>query len=93
MILKLPLQTPRLILRDFMLKDIAQVTAIANHSNFSGYLRFHPERIVFDVRKYIEEAIEAIQPDLITGHREIYRLAIGLKEDPTLIIGCCVFHG
>lgn len=90
---ELPLTTPRLILRDLTQEDIQGVIAIASHSNFSGYLRFHPEKISRDVTCYIEEAIEAQKPDLITGRREIFRLAICLKEDPTHVIGCCVFHG
>lgn len=90
---ELPLATPRLILRDFTQKDIPEIIAIASHSEFSGYIRFHPEKISRDVTCYIEEAIEAKKPDLITGRREIYRLAVSLKEDPMHVIGCCVFHG
>lgn len=90
---ELPLITPRLILRNFIHGDIPQVIAIASHSEFSGYLRFHPEKISHDVTSYIQDAIEMKEPDLITGHREVYRLAIALKEDPTHVIGCCVFHG
>ena len=56
---QLPLTTPRLILRDFIQEDIPAIIAIANHSEFSGYLRFHPEKISQDVTCYIEEAIEA----------------------------------
>lgn len=89
----LPLVTSRLILRDFVQKDIPDVIAIASHSKFSGYLRFHPERISHDVISYIQEAIELQKLDETTSSREIFRLAIGLKEDPTHVIGCCVFHG
>lgn len=72
--LKLPLTTPRLILRDFIHDDISQIIAIASHPQFSGYLRFHPEKISHDVTCYIEEAIEAQKPDLISGQRFIYSL-------------------
>lgn len=90
---ELPLATPRLTLRDFIQEDIPEVIAIASHSEFSGYLRFNSQKPSHDVTCYIEEAIEAQKPDLITGQREIFRLAIGLKEDPAHVIGCCVFHG
>lgn len=88
---ELPLVTPRLILRDFVQEDIPEVIAIVSHSKFSGYLRFHPEKISHDVICYIKEAIEMQKSDLTTGQREIYRLAIGLKEDPKQIIGCLCF--
>ena len=90
---QLPLTTPRLILRGFSQEDIPEEIAIASHSEFSGYLRFHPEKTPHDVTYYIEEAIKAQKPDLITGCREIFRLAIDLLEDPLHVIGCCVFHG
>lgn len=90
---KLPLVSPRLILRDFLQEDIPQVIDIASHPRFSGYLRFHPEKISESVVSYIEEAIEMQKPDLITGHREVFRLAVCLKDTPSHVIGCCVFHG
>lgn len=90
---KLPLASQRLILRDFIQEDIPQVINIASHPRFSGYLRFHPEKISESVVSYIEEAIEMQKPDLITGHREVFRLAVCLKDTPSHVIGCCVFHG
>lgn len=82
-----------MILRDFIQEDIPQVINIACHPKFSGYLRFHPEKISESVKTYIDKAIEMQKPDVITGYREIFRLAVCLKDTPSHVIGCCVFHG
>jgi len=65
--LKLPLSTPRLILRDFILTDIPRMIGIANHPKFPGYRKFRPSYIADDVTSYIKEAISLQQPNTETG--------------------------
>ena len=82
------------MLRDFIQADIPEVITIVNHSKFSGYpMRFRPGKIFQDVTCYIEEAINAQRTNSLTKCRELFRLAITLKEDPKHVIGCCVFDG
>lgn len=87
---KLPLETERLIVRDFIREDISDVIKIVSHPKFSGYLRFSPDNISHDVTSYVEEAIDMQKPK---GPREVFRLAICLKKNPSSVIGCCVLHG
>ncbi len=91
--MQLPLLTPRLVIRDLVFEDIPHLIETATHPDFSGYRQFRPTHVSEDVKKYIEKAIEFQKPDASSKTREIYRLAICLKEDRQQPIGCCVFHG
>jgi RimJ/RimL family protein N-acetyltransferase len=78
-------------MRDFTSGDAPNIASIVKHPNFGGYRRLRPEHVTEDVQIFIKDAIAQQYPK--NGLRDIYRLAICLKNNPQEIIGYCVFHG
>lgn len=78
----LPLETPRLILRDFKKSDLKAVHAYSSLEDVARYLVWGPNTLAQS-----KEAIEGFLDDQRTQPREIFDLAVTLKPKRELIGG------
>ena len=81
----LPLETPRLIMRDFKKSDLKAVHAYSSLEEVSQYLVWGPNTLAQS-----REAIEGFLEDQCARPREIFDLAIILKPKHVLIGGAGV---
>jgi [ribosomal protein S5]-alanine N-acetyltransferase len=79
----LPLETPRLILRDFVESDLQEIQSYASDAKVVRYLPFGPNKEE-DTKNYLQREI-ALQRQ---KHREHFALAIVLKSEKQLIGSC-----
>ena len=83
--LTLPIETERLLLRDFVEADFAAVHAYASDTEVTRYM-FYPPRSEADTRNYIRRMIQSQSEE----PRVIWELAIVRRSDGRLIGACDV---